>query len=431
MIPSETLWLSMAGGVLCLGLATYLHKRKAIPESTLNKQTPEAPMHRPETQTHAPVEEGIRQMGLIQKDEFDAFYQPIIEQVRNYTRTLTGNDLDVDYFESAFKALRKRRSTIFEFGSSEADQGKRAAWTYGLFASLSIRHIASLLSRYHFHSRRQTIAPTLLTLEQLALLDKQPSDQTKAPHRPDTLNVHLIDKVLPANMIQTLADNGIYPSLVNAVTGYYFQPLNPFYRILEDVERYVKGAKAIDEETVFMQTLSVVLDAIASNLFSKNKADSPIFEGQSYLLIDRCILWEIFRSYSVAETAPLGKAAFEVTLSKQLGIHNQLTSIINYTVHVVGSDNEPVTIELRNMLALPYQKIPMYTATKPKRIGRAVVTRDVLVGDREVDTPVNAPEPQAEPTAPHQPPSREGSQQKVTRASKEEAVVVGDLFSPN
>jgi len=271
----------------------------------------------------------------------------------------------------------------------------------------------------------------LVSLDQLTLLEKKTRDQIPSTHVPNTLNIHLIDKILPANMIQTLANNGIYPALVNAVTGHYFQPLNPFYRILEDTERYVNGASAVAEHTVFQQTLDTVLDCIARNVFSKNQAESAIFEGQSYLLIDRCTLWELFRSYSVTESVVLGKTAFEITLSQQLGITSQLSSIINYTVHVVASDNAPVTIELRNMIALPYQKIPLYKPTKPKRIGREVVTRDVLVGDRESEITAPTSEQETDAAASPQTPSREGNQAKVARTSNDEPVAVGDLFSTN
>ncbi len=432
MISSETLWYTAVAGVLCLAMATFIRLKKTpTPAKSQPKGSETSQASGNSNQTANAAIENIRQIGLIQKDEFDAFYQPIIDQVEAYAKALTHQEIGRDYFEIVFKALRKRRSTIFEFGSSEADQSKRAAWTYGLFASLSIRHIAALLNRYTFHAGAKALAPSLLSLDQINTLEKRPANSATNAHKPNTLNLHLIDKVLPQNMIQTLDESGIYPSVVNAVTGYYFQPLNPFYQIIEDVERYVNTAEPLDETTVFKQTLDVVLDCIARNVFSKNRADSGIFEGQSYLLIDRCLLWEVFRSYSAAENDPLSKSAFEITLCQHLEISGQLTSIIHYTVSVVAPDNEPVIIELRNMLALPYQKIPLYSPAKPKRIGREVINRNLLVGDRELDTATQTSDSDQSPAAPDQPQSKVGNKERVTRTSNEEPVVVGDLFSSN
>jgi len=429
MNTTEILWLILGAGVLCLGTATYLHRRK-IPkkykESTYSSKAAEqTPVP---TNTLSKAVEQIRQIGLIEKDEFGAFYQPIMDQVYAYARAISGQSPEPFYFDALFKALRKRRATIFEFGSSEEDHSKRATWTYGLFAAISIRYVAALLQRYECTLKGQPVAGQLMTPSALIATQKTPHQEPKKVHQPNTLNLHLIDKVLPTKMIESMQHCGVYPSLVNAVTGHYFQPLNPFYRIIEDVERHLNGEPPMGEQTAFIQTLDVVLDSLSRNLFSKNTVHSLLFEGQSFLLIDRCMLWEIFRSYSVAEAAPLSKATFETALAKHLEIDSQLDAIIQYTVSVASADNAPVTLELRNMLALPYQKIPLYSPTKPIRIGREVINRNVLVGDRERETTAD-PSSQDDTTAPAvQPPSRESSQVKVTRTSREDPVVVSDLF---
>jgi len=443
MLGESTMWTGLAVGAGCLALATWTilrrPKSRSVPEipsasenfKTLHKPAPTS--HKTNGTAKSGAHEPIRQIGLIQQDEYQAFYIPIMDKVSEYARA-TGKDApDTNYYDALYKALRKRRSTIFEFGSSEADQRKRAAWTYALFGALSIRYLVSLLNQFTFRDQSdQTVEPALIPLGTLKGLDRRPIESATSHYQRNILNLHLIDKVLPPAMIRTLSGSGIYPTLVNSVTGHYFQPLNPFYQIIEQVECFLRDGGQFDEQTVFDQTFAKVIDAIEQNVYNKNSLHSTIFEGASYLLVDRSILWELFRAYSVAETAPLGKTAFEIRLCNALGIQDQLESIILYTVLVSATESantEPVTIELRHMLALPYQKIPLYRPTRELRIGRKVMNRNLHVGDRAIASSEDPKHATSAPQGSDQSRPKEGSKERGSRTSNEEPVAVGDLFA--
>lgn len=112
--------------------------------------------------------EQIRQIGLIQQDEFEALYMTIITTAGQYALVLGELATDPSYFEILFKTPRKRRSAIFEFGFSEADQGKRTAWTFSLIVSLSIRHTLASLNRYDFiDTNGHSVSPAVIPLSQL------------------------------------------------------------------------------------------------------------------------------------------------------------------------------------------------------------------------------------------------------------------------
>jgi len=63
-------------------------------------------------------------------------------------------------------------------------------------------------------------------------------------------NIHLIDKVLGSSVIDQLAKAGIYPFVVNAVSGFYHERINPFYSIIEQVESFVSGA-VLNQDEIF------------------------------------------------------------------------------------------------------------------------------------------------------------------------------------
>ena len=86
-------------GVFIWNRMSVANKHQAQPLS-LDVSDSEIGVHR------TPIEERIRQIALIEKDEFQTFYSPVIQKVEDYERVL-GEELDRQYFETIYKALRK------------------------------------------------------------------------------------------------------------------------------------------------------------------------------------------------------------------------------------------------------------------------------------------------------------------------------------
>jgi len=377
--------------------------------------------------------ENIRQIGLIEKDEFAEFYTPVLDSVEQYHRSISQAGPNDQYFEKLFIALRKRRATIFEYNSSETDQSKKAAWTYALFCAISIRDIARTLARFRFvDSDGQSVDPNLLPVATLSELNKHREPIIAETHQANSTNLHLIDQVLPRRMIQLLDQLAIYPYLVNAVTGYYYQPVNPFYKIIEQVEQYV-SAPTQEPIDSFEQGLNSAIEAIEQDVIAKGGLHGFAYDGQSYLLVDRVVLWELFSAYSVLEDGPYTKSEFEITLCQHLGLTKVDERIVNYRVSIPAdesTENDAQVVQLRNMIALPYSKIPTYRFGKRCRIRRDSIERDVNIGEQEAiqeqvslengDTAL-----ELKPHALEQDRSK-----KVTRTSNKNNPAVGELFSP-
>lgn len=337
--------------------------------------------------SRTPIEESIRQIALIEKDEFQAFYSPVIQKVEDYERAL-GEKLDRHYFETIYKALRKRRASIFEFGSSEKDQETRALWTFAIFCALSIRHIIKRYQAFEFKKSGIAVSPFLLTLNDISECDKS-GGGGRNYYRSNSLNIHLIDKVLSPQTIEQFSKAGIYPFILNSISGFYQERINPFYSIIEEVESHVSGEQ-LNAEAVFQQTMKVVLTLIEQNTFPKNSKDAFVFEATSYLLIDRNFLWELYRGYAISENRPLGKKAFEAMLIQVFDLGKQLDRTAIYTLktneNIIDNGQECVVIELRNMVALSYKAVPYYQPSDRKRIQKSTLQRNVAISDTDRGT---------------------------------------------
>jgi hypothetical protein len=379
MIENDYTWLGIGTGALFVLAALVWAKRvnktgEASPDS---RASVDAPL------TKMSMQEQIRQIALIEKDEFTSFYQPVIDCVLEYEQILSGKEIDSRYFETLYKALRKRRSAIFEYGSSEKDNQKRALWSFALFATLSLRHIVQRLSEYNFQLENRKLNPLLANTIVLARCHATKTNRLQG-YAANLSNIHLIDKVLGASVIERFNHAGIYSFVVNSVTGFYLERVNPFYSIIEEVESHV-GEFEIDEKSVFQQNLRNVLGMIERNTFSVNQIDSLVFEGISYLLVDRNFLWELFRMYAVSVSQPLGKKEFETQLKSVLNLGEEKDKAVTYTVSVEDTklDNsiEKIGIKLSNVIALPYKSVPYYQHSDRRRIEKQVLKRDVVMSD--------------------------------------------------
>ena len=381
MIETDYTWLGIGAGTLFVLVALVWAKRdnkiRGVLETSADSKIADAPM------TQTSIQEQIRQIALIEKDEFTNFYQPVIDSVQKYEQILSAKEINSRYFETLYKALRKRRSAIFEYGSSEKDNQKRALWSFALFASISLRHIVQRLSEYNFQLENRKLNPLLANTTVLARCHSTKTNELQG-YSANLSNIHLIDKVLDVSVIERFNHAGIYSFVVNSVTGFYQERVNPFYSIIEEVESHV-GDIEIDEKSVFQQNLRNVLGMIERNTFSLNHIDSLVFEGISYLLIDRNFLWELFRMYAVSISQPLGKKEFETQLKSALNLGEEKDKTVTYTVSVenIKLDNsvEKIGIKLSNVIALPYRSVPYYQHSDRRRIDKQVLKRDVVSSD--------------------------------------------------
>jgi len=328
-------------------------------------------------------QEKIRQIGLIEKDEFEGFYLPIIGTVNRYLEIVTGQHVEQTYFDIVYKALRKRRSAIFEFGSSERDQKHKALWTFALFCAVSVRYVVTVCQDHEFKKQGEVVNPYLLTLKALGDCDVRRVDSNNV-FEPGTSQIHLIDKLLDASVISQFEKAGMYPFIVNAVSGFYSERMNPFYGIIEQVEAFQRGTDT-SEESLFMQNLECVLGLIENNTFSINTNHSLAFEGMTYLLVDRNFLWELYRGYAISEGQPLGKKDFEERLCKTLNIAKSINkdTVFTFTLDAdkLDESQEKIQLELRNMVALPYKVVPYYRPRDKRKIKKHALQRDIVVGD--------------------------------------------------
>ena len=382
MIEINYTWLGIGTGTLIV-LAVIVWAKRVNNTDSLLEASLDSKMSADVAMTQTSIQEQIRQIALIEKDEFTSFYQPVIDCVQEYEQILSGKEIDSRYFETLYKALRKRRSAIFEYGTSEKDSQKRPLWSFALFATLSLRHIVRRLSEYNFQFENRKLNPILSDTRLLARSHATKTNELQS-YASSLSNIHLIDKVLDASVIERFNHAGIYSFVVNSVTGFYQERVNPFYSIIEEVESHV-GEFEIDEKSVFQQNLRNVLGMIERNTFSVNQIDSLVFEGISYLLIDRNFLWELFRMYAVSVSQPLGKKEFETQLKSVLHIGEEKDKTVTYTVSVEDTklDNsiEKIGIELSNVIALPYKSVPYYQHSDRRRIEKKVLKRDVVMSD--------------------------------------------------
>lgn len=382
---SYTLFGIILGGGVVLGALLWNRFSKEGSKST-EKQLVEKVINN-QLVKDPPIQERIRQIALIEKDEFDRFYQPLISAVVQYLVVIGDRDVEPEYFQLVFKALRKRRSVIFEHGSSELDQKNKALWTYALFCAISIRFVVKACQGHKFSNQDKSISPYLTSVNELAKSDITKS-YTANKFQPGTTHIHLIDKLLDANAIEQFEKAGIYPFIVNAVSGYYHERINPFYTIIEQVEAYIQGYEP-NERAVFEQNIKAILGLVEQNTFSKNIKHSFVFEGMSYLLVDRNFLWEIFRVYSVFESKPIGKKDFETQLSETFELGNPLDQNTLFTLTLANDeiDNSQVklVLELLNMVAIPYKAVPYYQYSDRKRIKKHVLQRGITSGNESRD----------------------------------------------
>ena len=213
------------------------------------------------------IQEKIRQIALIEKDEFDHFYRPLIEMVTRYLTIINAEKTDQQYFELVFKSLRKRRAAIFEYGSSERDQKNKALWTFALFCAVSIRFVVKQCQSRQFKTQGKVINPYLVPTDHLANCDVEIMG-ANPEFKPSTIQVHLVDKLLEASVIDRFDRAGIYPFIINVVSGYYQERINPFYSIIEQVEAHMNGLM-VDDNTVFEQNIKTILKLIEQNTFQK------------------------------------------------------------------------------------------------------------------------------------------------------------------
>lgn len=417
-------WVGIAVGSLMVVGAIVLARFNR--HSTLKQETATGQrLPREELQLEHSYKENIRQIALIEKDEFLQFYEPVIARIQQYEHTISGDSIPDRYFETVYKALRKRRSAIFDYGSSEKDQSNKAIWTFALFSAISIRYLVIRLSINQYQTQQgNAINPMLFARHKLIAgsISNTPSDKA---YPQEITNIHLIDKVLVAGVIDQLAKAGIYPFVVNAVSGFYHERINPFYSIIEQVESFVAGV-VLNQDEVFKDNLQRVLTMMANNVFTKNQLNSLVFEGQHYLLVDRNFLWELFRTYAVLSAKPLSKIEFEMTLKKLFNLGDSIDKHYRYSIelknNLMDTSQESVRVELTNMLALVYRVIPYYQCSNRHRISKKAIHRNIAVGD----TGQGIVEDQSIKVVPE---NAQAIGHESTIQGQERQVGLGDLFS--
>ena len=377
-------WIGIAVGCLMVVGVLVLARfnRHSTPEKDMETGKK---LRKEEFRSERSYKENIRQIALIEKDEFEKFYEPVIDRIQQYEYTMGSDSIPERYFETVYKALRKRRSAIFDYGSSEKDQSNKAIWTFALFSAISIRYLVTRLSLNQYQTKQGIVNPMLVARRKLIVSGRKNTPSEYA-YPQEITNIHLIDKVLGSSVIDQLAKAGIYPFVVNAVSGFYHERINPFYSIIEQVESFVSGA-VLNQDEIFKANLQRVLKMLENNVFTKNQLTSLVFEGQSYLLVDRNFLWEIFRMYDVSSSKPLSKIEFEMTLKRLFNLGDSIDKNHRYSIelknNLMDDSQEKVIVELTNMLALAYRVIPYYQCSNRHRITKKAIHRNIAVGDTD------------------------------------------------
>jgi len=129
-------WIGIAvGSLIVLGVIVLARfNRHSVSEKEIEVGIS---VPKEELKSERSIKENIRQIALIEKDEFVQFYEPVIERIQQYEHAMGSDSIPERYFETVYKALRKRRSAIFDYGSSEKDQSNKAIWTFALFSAIS------------------------------------------------------------------------------------------------------------------------------------------------------------------------------------------------------------------------------------------------------------------------------------------------------
>jgi hypothetical protein len=375
-----------AGASVLLGI--YLFKRygkKKTTDLSLLKSDPVFDKGKLNTPKRS-IQESIRQIGLIERSEFDSFYEPIISRVEFYEQAIGAKQVGEEYFKVIFKALRKRRAVIFEFGQAEQDKSNGAFWTYSLFLALSVRYVARVLDDYdatlHGHKVNANVLSDNLDMAAARFQLKNSSDSR--PSKLDPTRVHLIPGFTNIGMISKLSDAGIYPFILGSVSGSYSDRFNPFYQVIEDVEAFVRNEPKQDDTENFRKTIDICLSLIASNMFTKNEITSLVFDGISYLCLDTSFFWELYRGHVVYQEKCLSRPEFLERLHGEYNLRLDREKQYYYSINFAGLDafgeDQTFTVELVNMIALPYSEFPAYGVPEYKRrITRHVLERTMTI----------------------------------------------------
>ena len=368
------------GLVMLIYAAWDIKKTRRKQHEPIRTETKEMPLSQPLRAEYEP----IRQMALVQVDEFETFYLPIIEKIKTYEKLTNLPPRDSNFFDLLFKSLRLKRAAIFETDSPETNKVNAPYWTLGLFLAILCRYAVRLLNSTQFRDEnKRPVNPILERIEALSGLEIKPHGQI-ADYAPNTINIHILEKIIPLPVIKMLDENQVYPYVINAITGYYIQRSFPFYRIIETVEEHVYSPDINTANTTFDRTIDHVAALIENNTVIKNTIDSLIFESNRCLYIDRHLLWEMFKTYHVFEQGTMTKMAFEQRLIERLSLQKtstQFTTARVYGYEAQGSiEQDSVSyIEVNNTIALPYAKLANYLPTKRLRIEQLRLHREVGV----------------------------------------------------
>ena len=310
----------------------------------------------------------IKRFAKVDGDDYQMYYQPILATAAKYLK-LVGHENDLSQVHTVCtKALRKRWSVIFHAQNEKNHAEEATFWTYSIFCCVIVRFLVRELNQYQFEYQKTILSPYLYPLDDLSKAENTLRARTNKPTYPaNTINIHIIDKVLPPHIIDLLSQKQSYPYLVNAVTGFYQNKHHPYYTIIEQVEAHVLNIK---HNNWFESALSRVLKLIENNTLTKNTIQARVFESLYSLLIDRHLLWEMFKVYQVSDQPALSKAEFERTLKDTLSLKGDADQY-NYEIKIASSQEETISFTTTNMIALPYSKIEY-------KYGRRIIAKKII-----------------------------------------------------
>ncbi len=194
-----------------MGLWGYFYwreqKQKAAHRTKTNPaiQTPKSSLHSTENSY-----EPIRQTALVQADEFEHFYTPILKQINWYERLVGLPRSESKILSITIKALRLRKAAIFEVDSPESDRTNAPVWTLGLFLAINCRYAVRLLNSCEFTDENgEHINPHYEKPSALPTLNRHQQGLNPS-YSPDFVYHHMIDKLISPAVIKLLHEKNVY-----------------------------------------------------------------------------------------------------------------------------------------------------------------------------------------------------------------------------
>ena len=329
------------------------------------------------------IEENIRQIGVISKDEFANLYTPIISRVEFYEQLVGSAQVSEEFYKTLYTTLRKKRNVIFEAGSAEDNTALSAYWTYTVFLTVSVRYIVRLLSQYQWFFHDKEVDVFSVSDNKLSILQKKSIDEYHDQFKPTAPNI--IPSFTTPELIKKLIDKGMYRYLVCSVSGGNFDTFNAFYKLVDTVESHIRGVE-IDDASRFVAAINESIHFLSSHYVGKNQPSSLVFNGRgAFFLVDRSLLWSLFCSAYIYEKTAPSYSDFIEALHRNFKLRLNREKTYTYTIEVDApllddmDEAQVMEITINNVIALPYSEFPMYSPAKKIVIKKTNLARDARV----------------------------------------------------